>query len=48
MIILIILNIRVTEISKELDNQKLEQQKSSERFKIYERLSKIESEVFKK
>ena len=44
---MIFINFKLREITGELNNQKLEQQKTKERFKIYERLSKLETEVFK-
>jgi len=37
---------KFAEINKELEDQKLEQQKLNEKLKIYERLSKIEKKIF--
>lgn len=46
-IIVIGIQLKTGEIKDELENQKLEQKKLSEKLKIYERLSKLENEVFK-
>jgi len=45
--IITIFYMKMREINRELDDQKLEQQKINERLKIYKRLSKIEEKVFK-
>lgn len=44
-IIIAIIYKKINEINEELNNQKNEQKKLDEKFKIYERLSKIEKKI---
>lgn len=44
--IAVVFYMKMREINKELDDQRLEQKKPNEKLKIYERLSKIEKKVF--
>lgn len=43
--VIIIFNARIKEVGEDLDSQRLEIQKNSERLKIYDRLSKIEERL---
>lgn len=43
--VMIIFNTRIKEVGEDLDSQKLEIQKNSERLKIYDSLSKIEARL---